>query len=104
MKTFKVFLEKTITDSDERKQRLSRENAFRFIKQHCTKNIEMIEHNQPLWRGFNDAFDDYALLDYSTGIRASQNTTNINTLLFDNNPKNIDGECANKNIECNTSA
>lgn len=103
MKTFKVFLEKTITDSEERKQRLSRENAMKFIKQHCTKNVEMIEQDRPLWRGFGDAFDDYALLDYSTSVRASQNMANINTLLFDNNPKNKQFPKRSESIICTSS-
>lgn len=102
MKTFKVFLEKTITDSDERKQRLSKQNALLSIKNYCSNNIEMIKKDLPLWRGFHDSFEDYALLDYSTGKRASQNMINLNTLFFDNNPVNKSFPKRSESIICTT--
>lgn len=87
MRTFKEFLTEArapgsvplkVTSLSE----LSEDELFAFIEEHCSKWLNLVKENTPIWRG-DDSLSGACVIDTSESLRVSENTANYGTLLMD---------------------
>ena len=66
-----------LNESEKHKQSISLEKAIEIVKKYCSKSLHV-----ELWRGGN-FYDDCYLMDTSSTVRRSANTSNHYTIILD---------------------
>ena len=104
MKSFKEFLiEREVTPLDIRPLG---DNWEEFVLKNCSEALTSFKHNRALYRGwsnYDSALDGPALINLTRSTRASENTSNHYTEIFDSNPNNREYPKRSKSLIASTS-
>ena len=86
---FKQFLSEIAVSKTPRYVDIEIDEAISILKDHCKNALWMIKENRPIFRGDPNVLFDVSkikVVDTTKTKRASQNTTNFYTVIFDNHP------------------
>ena len=98
MKINEIIVEAVVTPYQSDETNLAK--AVALFKGNCSESLALI--NSPIWRGMTNHTQNFLVIDPSTGVRQSENTTNHYTEIIDNSPYMVGWPKRSKSLICSS--